>query len=49
MASRSDMDLVHHPGEGDALADVLFSGDPGDGSLDAERDPICVDLVRLGG
>jgi len=31
-----DVDLVHHSGEGDALAAVLFAGDPGDGSLDAE-------------
>ena len=31
-----DVDLVHEALEGDALADVFFAGDPGDGSLDAE-------------
>jgi len=30
-----DIYLVHHSWEGDALSDVFFAGEPGDGSFDA--------------
>ena len=35
---KSDINLIHHSGEGDTLADVLLAGDPGDGSLDTETE-----------
>ena len=36
--SGSDINLVHHPGERDAPADVALADQPGDGSLDAEAE-----------
>ncbi len=35
---RLDVDFVHKAGEGDALSDVFFAGEPGDGSFDAEAE-----------
>ncbi len=36
--SPSDINFVHHSWEGYALSDVFLSGQPGDGSFDAETD-----------
>ena len=33
-----DIDFVHKSWEGDALSDVLFAGEPGDGTFDAEAE-----------
>ena len=34
-----DVHFVHHSREGDALTDVFFTGDPADGSFDAQAEP----------